>query len=216
MNHSPFTSAARAFPPQVLGGLTQSHHQREAMQFAYLDASNLWLGAAHVSAVHRGLARSALDAARAGCLDRSLRVNFRAVRDFAVGAGAFNARTVFVGSVKTPADHRISAAATRASWLADMRVRSAFGPEKEVDTSLTVYMLEDLLPRQADAGTLEVTLFSGDRDLAPPVRSLARKGIAVDIAVWQHQLSRELASEARSVYFLDDHFDQLTFRALAS
>ena len=183
-------------------------------QFAYLDASNLWLGASQVSAVRLGLARSANEAARTGCLDLALRVNFRSLREFVVGASAINARTLFVGSVNTPFDHRISDAAARASWLTDMRVRSAFGPEKEVDTSLTVHMLEDLLPWQGDPSVLEVTLISGDRDLVTPVQSLARRGIGVDVAIWQHQLSRKLESEARRVYLLDDYFDQLTFRKL--
>ncbi len=183
------------------------------LQYAYLDLSNISIGAAHVSAARLGLATSPSSAAERGICDPALRLNFAALRQFTVGTAALSARTVCVGSIKVDGDCRISSATHRAGWLTDMHLRAKSGREKLVDTGLSVLMLEDLFLTDVDAAEVEVTLLSGDRDLLPAVKALKRRGFSVDVMAWQHTISDELKQAARRFISLDENFQFLTFRA---
>lgn len=206
----PFFAAARptAFPPQA--GSSASHSIPSLR--GYMDVMNTWIGAAQCSAARLGLARSPQEACDLGVIDPALRINFRRLREFAVGGDASNSRAVFVGSVKTETDRRIQDPAERAGWIARMPVRSPSGREKEVDTSIAVWMMEDQMLSGASPAAVEVTLICGDRDLLPAVQALTRIGVRVDVAAWRHTASQDLVRAAHRFIPLDDYFDTLTFR----
>lgn len=182
--------------------------------FAYLDASNIFLGGAAVSACRRGMAPNPKIAAESHTFDPQFRCNFTWLRHFAVGDDAEGtARAVCVGSNKFGSDGVVYRAAERAGWTAITPQRAVSGREKEVDTTLAVLLLEDVLCHPAQAGDLDITLFSGDRDLLPAVRALQRRGRAVDVVGWEHATSTELRQAARRFVALDPYFDFLSFYA---
>lgn len=178
----------------------------------YMDVMNTWMGAAQCSAAHIGLARTPQEASDLGIIDPALRLKFKGLREFGVGSDTRNSRAVFVGSVKTETDRRIQDPAERAGWIARMPVRSISGREKEVDTGISVWMLEDQMLSGANPAEVEVTLICGDRDQVPAVQSLMRIGVRVDVAAWSHTASQDLIRAARRFIPLDDYFDTLTFR----
>ncbi len=180
--------------------------------FAYLDASNIFLGGAAVSAARRAMAPTPRIAAEGRIFDPEFRVNFTWLRRFAVGEDHDGtARAVCVGSNKAGSDGAVYRAAERAHWTAITPQRAMSGREKEVDTTLSVLLLEDLLCQPAQPGDVDVTLFSGDRDLLPAVKALQRRGYAVDIVAWEHATSPELRRAARRFIALDPYFDFLCF-----
>lgn len=182
--------------------------------FAYLDASNIFLGGAAVSAYRRGLAASPKIAAESHNFDLQFRFDFTWLRQFAVGEDPDGtARAVCVGSNKAGCDGVVYRAAERAGWTAITPERSLSGREKEVDTTLAVLLLEDVLCHPAQSGEVDITLFSGDRDLLPAVRALQRRGRDVDIVAWEHATSTELRQAARRFIALDTYFDLLCFHA---
>ena len=182
--------------------------------FAYLDASNIFLGGAAVSAYRRGMSPSPMIASESHVFDPQFRCNFTWLRQFAVGMDlAGTARAVCVGSNKAGSDGAVYRAAERAGWTAITPQRAVSGREKEVDTTLVVLLLEDALCHPAQSGDLDITLFSGDRDLLPAVKALQRRGRAVDIVAWEHTMSPELRQAARRFIALDRYFDFLCFYA---
>jgi hypothetical protein len=183
---------------------------RRPNRFAYLDASNIWLAGAQVSAARRGLALSPARAAEERVLDPRFRVDFAKLRAFAVGEDpSAIAHTVCVGSTGTNNNGAIWKMAQQAGWATITPTRARSGREKEVDTSLSVVLLEDLL--LADAGDLDITLFSGDRDLLPAISAVKRRGHAVDVAAWEHSTSGELKRAARRFIALDEYFELLSY-----
>lgn len=191
------------------------HQQRspqEVVSYAYLDLSNLYVGAAQVSAARLGWATSPADAAERGIADSQLRIKFGATREFLVGTSSEKARCIAFGSVKDRSDTRIADSLRRNGIEPRMLRRSLSGREKGVDTSLAVTMLEDLLLGESHGAMLDVTMVSGDRDLCEVLEPLRRRGIEVDVAAWRHTASTELMQLARRFVPLDDHFELLTYR----
>lgn len=178
---------------------------------AYLDMSNIWISGAQVSAARLGMAASPSAAAQSGVFDRSYRLNFGSLRRFVVG-GVDSARTICVGSLKAGGCDCIGDATQQAGWQTTMQVRAKSGREKAVDTSLSVFMVEDLLTTHVDPSEMDVTLLSGDRDLLPAVEAVMRRGFAVDVVAWDHSASTELRQIARRFISLDSYFNLLTFR----
>jgi hypothetical protein len=198
--------------PPFAGTRQQQRAHDEVVSYAYLDLSNLYVGAAQVSAARLGWAASPADAAERGIADAQLRIKFGATREFLVGTSSANARCIAFGSVKEEGDTRIANSLRRNGIEPRMLRRSLSGREKGVDTSLVVTMLEDLLLGEPHGGILDVTMVSGDRDLCEVLEPLRRRGIAVDVAAWRHTASTELMRLARRFVPLDDHFDLLTYR----
>lgn len=180
--------------------------------FAYLDTSNIFLGGAAVSAFRRGMVPSLGFAAEHRKFDLDFRINFTWLRQFVVGDDPEgSARTVCVGSNKVGNDGTVFRAAERARWAAITPSRSASGREKEVDTTLAVLLMEDVLCQSAPPASVDVTLCSGDRDLLPAVSALKRRGYGVDVVGWEHTTSPQLRQEARRFIALDPYFDHLCF-----
>jgi hypothetical protein len=185
----------------------------ETASYAYLDLSNLFVGATQVSAARLGLAASPADAAERGISDQRLRINFGAIRDFLVGTSSTGARCIAFGSIKDENDIRLANGLRRNGFEARMLRRSAAGREKAVDTSLSVTMLEELLLGDSDGRVRDVTLVSGDRDMSSIVEALLRHDIEVDVAAWEHTASPVLVGLARRFIALDDYFQLITYRA---
>jgi len=194
------------------GGPPQEVQVARTGPFLYIDLSNLFVGAAQVSAARLGWASTAAEAAAREIADTRIRIKFGALKDFLVGRSAQGARCTAFGSVKDEGDTRLTQVLRRNGIEARMLRRSPTGREKDVDTSLVVTAIEDLLLGEACAESCEVTLVSGDRDMCSMVRSLRRHAIAVDVAAWRHTASAELLGLAKNFVALDDYFDLLTYR----
>jgi hypothetical protein len=198
--------------PPLAGKREQPRAHDEVVPYAYLDLSNLYVGAAQVSAARLGWVASPADAAERGISDPQLRIKFGATREFLVGTSSANARCIAFGSVKDEGDTRIADSLRRNGIEPRMLRRSSSGREKGVDTGLVVTMLEDLLLGDSHGGIPDVTMVSGDRDLCEVLEPLRRRGIEVDVAAWRHTVSPELMRLARRFVPLDDHFELLTYR----
>lgn len=184
---------------------------RTARHAVYLDAYNFLIGGSQVSAARCGIATSAAHAAASGVSNFLWRGDFSALLGWAVGAENIDsARAVCVGSNPIGTSNTLWAAAKYAGWKTVTPTRNAAGKEKETDVALSVLMLEDLLLAKGDRSSIDVTIISGDRDLVPVVRALARHGINVDIACWTHTASAALKSVARRFIPLDDYFNLLS------
>lgn len=182
--------------------------------YLYLDASNIWIGGAQVSAHRAGMAATPADAAKNRIVDPQFRLNFCALRDFGTGhLGAAGARAVCVGSKKTLDITNVERAAMLSGWDTDFRVRNAFGREKGVDTGLVVAALKDLMLAPVDGASRDVTLFSGDADYVPVIEALNGCGIAVDVVSWDHATAGTIRRAARRWIALDEYFDLIRLRA---
>lgn len=199
---SPFSFAARG--EQQADPITH---------FVFADLWNLVVGGAQVSASRRGLAATPEAAAREGVRDSDWRLHSSNLKSLAIGTGADRScRAICIGSNKAGSKGALFKAFEGSGWITHAYTRSAAGAEKEVDTGLTVAMLEEVLFQPLQPAEIEITLLCGDRDLLPVVRSLVRRGFAIDVAAWNHAASSELKSAARSFIRLDDYFDFLSFR----
>jgi uncharacterized LabA/DUF88 family protein len=53
----------------------------------------------------------------------------------------------------------------------------------------------------------EAVLISGDRDFAPTVRSLHKRGLPTHVVFWRHAAAGALAEAASEVDWLEPHLD---------
>ena len=181
---------------------------------AYLDTENIFLGGASYSAWRRGMAPCPRVAAGKRIFDPDFRLNFTWLRQFAVGEDPDGtARTICVGSTKAGSDSSVFRAYEHSRWQTRVPLRAMSGGEKENETTIAVEMFDDLLCNPARRGALDVTLFSGDRDLRPVVERLGQRGIAVDVVAWEHTVSSALRRLARRFIALDPYFDFLSLRS---
>ena len=192
-----------------------SHHSvnlNPVRRFSYLDFCNIGISGAQVSAARCGLAQSAKAAAEAHISDSTFRLNFRAIREFAVGKHSNDgSRAVCVGSSRVGSDLAIWQMARNAGWLTETPRRAFSGREKAVDTLLTVKILEDILLSGVAPQNVEITIFSGDRDLLPAVQCLQRLGHRVCVASWAHSAADELRQTADQFIALDDYFQLIRY-----
>jgi hypothetical protein len=181
-------------------------------RFCYLDASNIHIGGAQLSAARLGLAASANDAAQRGLIDHQYRISFPRLRELCIGPDFDSAaRTVAVGSNLANSDGRVWQAVEHAGWLPLVLERAPSRREKGVDVTLAITMVHDLLVSGATPANADVTLVAGDRDYLRAVEMLKGHGFHVDVLAWEHSLSRELALAARKVVLLDQHFAMLRY-----
>jgi hypothetical protein len=184
-------------------------------RFAYLDASNIFIGAQQVAAYRTGLATSPVSAASLGTIIPSTRLGLARLRALVLGTdqAAANARAVCVLSTKPGVTPPIVAAAKAAGWQPVVVQRAADGTEKEADTALAVEMVADVLSRGLPPQAVEITLLSGDRDFCPAIEALTKQGFRVDVMAWEHSTSHRVVGAASRFLPLDPHFDLVTFHA---
>ena len=85
--------------------------------------------------------------------------------------------------------------------------RHAANKEKKIDTQITADMIEDsyeLMKADRD----EITLVAGDRDYAPAIEKLRKRGFAVRVVFWDHA-ARELKDAASKFIQLDPYLEHL-------
>ena len=203
-------NTTRRISPQIIS--TAENGSPSLSHAVYLDGFNFLIGGSQVSAALCGIAPSASYAAMNGICNFAWRGNFAALLGWAVGTKNIkDARAVCVGSSAAGAtSNTLWNAAAFAGWETITPTRNAAGKEKETDVALSVLLLEDLLLAKGNKSSIDVTIISGDRDLVPAVNALARHGIRVDIASWNHSTSAALKSAARRFIPLDDYFNLLS------
>jgi hypothetical protein len=183
------------------------------VRVAHLDHSNIVIAGSQVSAARRGMCVTPQAAAGSGVFDLTFRLHFGNLFHLALGSPepGVDLRAVAFGSFRPDDDNRWIGAAEWAGWQPRMRKRALSGKEKQVDTGLGITLLEDAMRYGMGSESLELTLLSGDSDHVPAVEAVLRIGGKVDVMSWEHALSRELASLARRVVLLDDHFEYLRY-----
>ncbi len=207
--HSGYTRSALADRPVSriadTGSTTRSR--------VYMDAFNILVGGAQLSAARIGLAASATAAAEQGIADPAWRLDFAKLRSLVVGTNPVtDSRAVCVGSNKRGNAGVLWSVAQRAGWIANVLTRNSSGREKGVDVTMAVVVMEDLFQPDIDPTQFDVTLLTGDKDLVPVISALSRRGFVVDVGAWAHTASPEIMRLARRFFALDQYFDFLTFQ----
>lgn len=174
--------------------------------YVYVDNSNVWIGGQQLAAVRAGLAPN-VDAARELDLeDRTWQHDFGDLHRLSMKGGESIARALLIGSKPRP-DDKVWQQARADGFEVEVFERAGSG-EKEVDTSIVRYMIEDSYEKM-QAGDLAV-LISGDRDFLPAVESLAERGFPTRVVAWEFALSSRLREAAAEFVPLDPWFDELT------
>ncbi len=178
--------------------------------FVYVDNSNVWIEGRRASAVAKGLASSFQDAFDNNIVDPDWTYDFGRLYELACPSGAQVGRSLLLGS-RPPANDSLWQKARDAEFEVELYDRNVTNKEKQVDTGLATRLLEDSYEHMASrAPDVMAVLVSGDRDYAPPLRSLTRRGISTRVVFWQHAVSRELKDAAGEFVDLGQHLNFLT------
>jgi hypothetical protein len=177
--------------------------------FVYVDNSNVWIEGRRVSAVAKGLAPSLQDAIDSGVVDPSWSYDFGRLYELACPPDAQIGRSLLLGS-RPPDNDSLWEKARDADFQVELYNRNAANKEKQVDTGLTTRILEDSYEHMAArAPDVMVVVVTGDRDYAPPLRSVSKRDIRTRVVFWDHA-SAELKQAADEFVSLNDHLAFLT------
>lgn len=178
--------------------------------FVYVDNSNVWIEGRRASAVAKGMAASFQDAMDNGIVDGDWTYDFGRLYELACPDDAQVGRSLLLGS-RPPENDSLWQKARDAEFEVELYDRNAANKEKQVDTGLATRLLEDSYEHMAArVPDVKVVLVSGDRDYAPPLRSLRRRDIATRVVFWDHAISRELKEAADEFVDLGPHLEFLT------
>lgn len=207
------SSSSTRFPLGDRSVSTISTARSTACSCVYLDAMNIMVGGAQVSAARNRQAPSPAAAAARGICDPAWRLDFAQLLSLMLGSDP-NAdhRAVCFGSNKRGNDGAFWNSPPRAGWVPIVLTRNCSGREKGVDVMMAVTVMEDLLQPDIDPSQFDVTLLTGDQDLVPVIAALSKRGFGVDVGAWAHTASPEIVRSARRFFALDPHFDLLTFQ----
>lgn len=173
----------------------------------YMDNSNIWIEGKRVSAVRRGLAKNINEAGRRRISDSTYRLDFGRLIDITCGFGAL-ADAKLYGS-RPPEHDTVWKAAKEKGFELHIFNRSAYGKEKEVDTSIVMHLTLDLV-ENLDPASDRIVLVAGDRDFLPVVIEATRRKFHVKVAFWNHA-NHELKRAASEFQDLNPVLYDLTF-----
>lgn len=177
--------------------------------FVYVDNSNIWIEGMRFSAVKKGLAATFKDAFDRGITDQTWSYDFGELyRILGVGGSPIGRASLF-GS-RPPANDSLWDIARRKGFDPIVFDRSFANKEKQVDSAISVQMMEDSFVYMKRALSDRVVLVSGDRDHLPAVESLQGRGFPVTAVFWEHATSADLRAAVSDFIALDPYFDQLT------
>jgi hypothetical protein len=180
----------------------------DAVLFAYVDNSNIWIEGQRIMAVRQGLARDARDAMRRR-ITAPWSYDFGRLYEIACPVGSKIGRSLLVGS-RPPADDSVWSRARSEGFQVELFDRNAANKEKQVDNSLGTSMVVDCFKHmKPERGDMAV-LVAGDGDYLPNVRALHEQNVRVRVVCWEHCTNRELRETADEFVSLDEHFDRLT------
>ena len=182
--------------------------------FVYVDNSNVWIEGQRVSAVRKGMARSAWEAMEQDVLDREWQYDFGRLYELACPDEAVVGRSILFGS-RPPPNDSLWERARRDGFEIVVFDRSAGGREKRVDTALTVTLTEDSFTYMQPARGDMAVIVAGDGDYVPAVESLQRRGLGVRAVFWEHAVSRDLRRLVDEYVPLDPHLESLAARRRA-
>ena len=175
--------------------------------FLYVDNSNVWIEGMHVAAVANGLAASLEVALDRRICDKSWRIDFGRLFEFAGGEDDKVGRAVLYGS-KPPPNDSLWAAAARQGFDPVIHERNAYsGQEKKVDTNIVTDIMSDALELM-DADEDVITLVAGDSDYVPTVEHLVSRDFIFDVCFWDHA-SGELKSSCSQFISLNPYLEYL-------
>lgn len=175
--------------------------------FVYVDNSNVWIEGMRVSAVLKKLAPTLKAAMDSKIVDYDWGYDFGALYravcpdDEAVG------RTSLFGS-RPPANDSLWGFAESAGFQVFLFDRNAANKEKKVDTAIATQIMEDSYEYMKQGDT--VVLVAGDRDYAPVIESLQKRGIKVRVVFWEHATGYELKAPPVDFVPLETHYLAIT------
>jgi len=180
------------------------------MNYLYVDNSNIAIEAMHMSAVAKGLAASITEAQQKDITDRSYKLDFGRLLEFAGGEKSQIGRAVLYGS-RPPPNDSVWNAAKRKGFEVVVHDRSLWtGKEKKIDTNVVTDIVTDSFDKMKPA-TDEITLVAGDADYVPMVESLRKRGFRVDACFWEHA-SGELRRAVTKFIALNPFLDHLRLK----
>lgn len=177
--------------------------------FVYVDNSNIWIEGMRFSAVRSGLVSTFDEAFTRGITDKSWSYDFGELYRLVGADGNPIGRASLFGS-RPPKNDSLWAIAERNGFEPIVFDRSFSNKEKQVDSAISVQMMEDSFCYMKANLADRAILVSGDRDHLPAVESLQKRGLPVTVVFWEHATSAELRSGADAFIPLDPHFEQLS------
>lgn len=177
--------------------------------FVYVDNSNVWIEGMRVSAVRKGLAKSAVDAMDRKVTDQSWTYDFGKLYQAVCPDTAMIGRSSLFGS-RPPENDSLWDLARNEGFDVVLFDRNYSNKEKEVDVAITTTIVEDSYEyMKADRGD-RVVLVAGDRDYVPAIKSLHRRSLPTSVVFWSHATAKDLRAAADDYTDLDPLFDYLS------
>lgn len=177
--------------------------------FVYVDNSNIWIEGMRFSAVRRGMATTFQDAFNRQIVDHDWAYDFGELYEIAGADGSPIGRASLFGS-RPPKNDSLWEIARRNGFEPIVFDRNYSNKEKQVDSAISVQMMEDSFIYMNRELADRVVLVSGDRDHLPAIESLQRRGFPVRVVFWDHATSADLRAAADEFVSLGSHFEHLT------
>lgn len=181
---------------------------KEMAEYLYVDNSNVFIEAQHLSAVSKGLAKSLTDAHTNNICDQTYRLDFGKLYNFVLGSNTtVPSRAVLYGS-KPPQNDSVWYMAEKAGFEVVTKERNVANKEKMIDTGIVTEMLFDVMSR-VDKKNDVISLIAGDADYVPPVERLTAEGYTVNVVFWSHA-ARQLKLACTHFINLNSHLKKLS------
>lgn len=156
--------------------------------FIYIDNSNIFIEAMHVSAVAKGLAPNIWDAQEHKISDRDYQLDYGKLYEFLMGTRTQtkDGCAKLFGS-RPPPNDSLWALCKKIGYDPIIFDRSEWtGKEKMVDAAIVTHMMKDAYSGSMDKQKDDIVLVAGDSDFTPTVEQLVKDGYTVEVVFWDH------------------------------
>jgi uncharacterized LabA/DUF88 family protein len=181
--------------------------RKRAMDYIYIDNSNLYIEGRRVSAVAKKLAPSIIDAMNNKILDPTYKISFGKLHQFLTGDDLSAIKRVTLFGSRPPPNDSLWAHAKSAGFEIRLEERNFANKEKKIDTAIATLMTKDAY-KNADKDTDLFVLVAGDKDYVPTLNELTVDGYKVEVVFWNHAAA-ELKKAATKFISLDPHLEHL-------
>ena len=141
--------------------------------------------------------------------DHRIRIEYRKIGDFIAGERTVKSR-VYTGLPLRINDERFVVVTTKNSVHT--------GKQKEIDTMISVDIMDTLTLKQNSFVSPTIVLVSGDRDMLPALKKVLEAGWKVEIYMWERNTAtdlKELANNNKDTCLfvpLNEHFEDILYR----
>lgn len=182
-------------------------NRSNAMDYVYVDNSNLYIEGRRVSAVTQGAASDIYDAMDNGILDHGYTISFGKLHEFLCGQDKRQIKRVALFGSRPPPNDGIWRFAKKAGFELHLEDRNVANREKKIDTSIATLLTKDAYKNGKPEEDLFV-LVAGDSDYVPTINELKADGFQVEVVFWDHA-SRELREVASNFVSLNPFLEEL-------